>query len=707
MNFSIYINKSNKYREEYFINKSIDFLDDRLHKIYPKISQEWIDSDKVLKCEECLSTFTFFNRKHHCRACGHVYCGNCCFKYIKIPTDIIDIPKEKNKWSSYLKNMVYYSYNESLVCNDCYKKIYTLNDIRHIIHICEFLTLPELYKVILLDRRWYTAAIHCLSKFRNIQYKNILSTYDCLMILGNKKYLSGHSVWTKILLKSYITMKEKDIDYTYNTNIDCWNLMCSRKCKSNIDIIDIIDIIYYIIGRDNIILEEVQHYIYDLIYSQTKKLDISRFMASEYKRDDNIETYYIISYLINCFKLLKINNDTEIIIFNILSIFGEVFHKESFIMMLIFEYNYIFTSIVNNNNYDNNILKLLNIIKIYLNKTNKDYLDLVNNTVRTLNEIYLRKDIKAYKSYENINILYPFNTNYIITDIIGIKEFNSASKPVLLIVLIKNRNTGEVIEKRIILKSEKGLRKENIVSQLIIILQNKLTEQMNKGTIEEFEQIPTYRIIMITNELGIIEHLDNCFTLKSINQKNYTLQNYILDNNKNEIIGDIKERFAKSLAISSCLSYVLGLGDRHTGNIMVSKNGHIIHIDYGYILENPIHSSIFNTPIIRISGEMIDFLGGLNSEYYELFKDYIIKVFDIIRLYSDIITNYYHILGYEDIVNWELFKVKLEDRFLNGMKNKSIEIVLLDLIETSSNSYSGTFIDMCNDYGSKIKSMLI
>ena len=113
LNFSVYIN----------INESIDFIDERLHKIYPKTSQEWIDSDKVFKCEECFSAFSFFKRKHHCRACGHVYCGNCCCKYIKIPVDIIDIPKEKSGWSNYIKGMVYNN-TSSLVCNDCYKKIY-------------------------------------------------------------------------------------------------------------------------------------------------------------------------------------------------------------------------------------------------------------------------------------------------------------------------------------------------------------------------------------------------------------------------------------------------------------------------------------------------------------------------------------------------------------------------------------------------------
>jgi phosphatidylinositol kinase/protein kinase (PI-3 family) len=226
---------------------------------------------------------------------------------------------------------------------------------------------------------------------------------------------------------------------------------------------------------------------------------------------------------------------------------------------------------------------------------------------------------------------------------------------------------------------------------------------MNRGRIDIFEPIPTYKILMINHNVGIIEFLDDCLTLKSIKSKNYTLQNYILDNNKDSQIKIIKERFAKSLAISSCLSFVLGLGDRHAANIMVSNIGHIIHIDYGYILENPLHSSIVHNPIIRISNEMIDFLGGWNSEYYDLFKNYIIKVFDIIRLYSNIIINYYNILANENIIDWTNFKKRLTDRFLNGMTFKDIEVVLLDVIESSSNSYGGTFIDLCNEYSGKLK----
>lgn len=672
LNFSVYITKKQEYD---------DFLEEKLDKIYPKTSQEWVDSNKVTKCEGCILQFSFFNRKHHCRACGHIFCGSCCYKYIKIPLDLIEIPKEKAAVYHYIKSMVYGG-NMSLVCNECYTKINNLESIRTFINICSFLTLTELYNTVIINRKWCNASIHCLSKFRNIQYKTNLTLGDCNIIIGNRQFLKGHSIWSKILLKSLMTKSETVCVNDVHIKTDCWNLMCSRRCCSKMDFIDIIDIINHY-TEDT--LEEYKQILFDLI-------DIS----SRTMKEETI--YCTITYLINILKGIKISTTNEIFIYNIFCTIGEsikfsehLYH--TFILLLLLEYNYIYSS----NNNSVNTLKFLNIINIYFKKKiEEEYFTLLRNSIKSFVDIYTKKSCNL-----EYDIIYPFDASKKITRIIEVKEISSASKPLFVRALLNNNN-----EVKFILKSEKGLRKEQIVSELITILQEKLIGQMKRGRIEEFEEIPTYRILMITNEIGIIEYLDNCLTLKNITQKGYTLQNYILENNEDEKIGVLKERFAKSLAISSCMSYILGLGDRHTGNIMISNNGHIIHIDYGYILENPIHSTIF-TPIIRISSDMIDFLGGMQGNYYEIFKTYIINVYDILRLYSDIITNYYHILGKENIVDWDSFKTKLEDRFLNGMNNKDIEIVLIDLIHNSSNGYGGTFIDICNDYGSKIKSYII
>lgn len=64
---------------EYFGAK---FLDSR-------VAPEWEDSDA---CFACSTPFTFINRKHHCRSCGGVFCGQHSSKMCMLPELGITIP---------------------------------------------------------------------------------------------------------------------------------------------------------------------------------------------------------------------------------------------------------------------------------------------------------------------------------------------------------------------------------------------------------------------------------------------------------------------------------------------------------------------------------------------------------------------------------------------------------------------------------------
>lgn len=37
----------------------------------------WDSDDSRNDCTRCNAQFTFFKRRHHCRSCGHLYCGDC------------------------------------------------------------------------------------------------------------------------------------------------------------------------------------------------------------------------------------------------------------------------------------------------------------------------------------------------------------------------------------------------------------------------------------------------------------------------------------------------------------------------------------------------------------------------------------------------------------------------------------------------------
>ncbi|XP_074302031.1 1-phosphatidylinositol-3-phosphate 5-kinase FAB1B-like [Silene latifolia] len=68
----------------------------------------WMPDDSCRVCYDCDAQFTLFNRRHHCRLCGRIFCGKCTANWVPANTDN----------SSYLRD----EWEKVRVCNFCFKQ---------------------------------------------------------------------------------------------------------------------------------------------------------------------------------------------------------------------------------------------------------------------------------------------------------------------------------------------------------------------------------------------------------------------------------------------------------------------------------------------------------------------------------------------------------------------------------------------------------
>ncbi|XP_059836204.1 phosphatidylinositol 4-kinase beta isoform X1 [Hypanus sabinus] len=170
----------------------------------------------------------------------------------------------------------------------------------------------------------------------------------------------------------------------------------------------------------------------------------------------------------------------------------------------------------------------------------------------------------------------------------------------------------------VIVKCGDDLRQELLAYQVLKQLQ----------AIWELERVPLwikpYKILVISADSGMIEPVVNAVSLHQIKkQSQLSLLDYFLQEHGNyttEEFLSAQRSFVQSCAGYCLVCYLLQVKDRHNGNILLDSEGHIIHIDFGFILSSSPRNLGFETSAFKLTNEFVDVMGGPDGDMFNYYK---------------------------------------------------------------------------------------
>uniref|UniRef100_A0A1A8JDT7 Phosphatidylinositol 4,5-bisphosphate 3-kinase catalytic subunit gamma isoform n=1 Tax=Nothobranchius kuhntae TaxID=321403 RepID=A0A1A8JDT7_NOTKU len=198
----------------------------------------------------------------------------------------------------------------------------------------------------------------------------------------------------------------------------------------------------------------------------------------------------------------------------------------------------------------------------------------------------------------------------------------------------------------IIFKDGDDLRQDMLILQILLIMESIWeTESLDLCLLP-------YGCISTGNRIGMIEIVKDATTIANIQQsvvgstgafKDEILNQWLRDKCVSEDkFQQAVERFLYSCGGYCVATYVLGIGDRHNDNIMITESGNLFHIDFGHILGN-------YKSFMGISKEWVPFVltpdflyvmgtsGKKSSPHFQKFQDVCVKAYLALRHHTNLL----------------------------------------------------------------------
>uniref|UniRef100_A0A182F611 Serine/threonine-protein kinase ATM n=1 Tax=Anopheles albimanus TaxID=7167 RepID=A0A182F611_ANOAL len=118
-----------------------------------------------------------------------------------------------------------------------------------------------------------------------------------------------------------------------------------------------------------------------------------------------------------------------------------------------------------------------------------------------------------------------------------------------------------------------------------------------------------------------------------------------------------RQKYVKSVATSSMIGYILGIGDRHVQNILIDKRtAEVIHIDFGIAFELGKNLPTPETVPFRLTRDLVDGMGMTGVE--GVFKKSCEKTMEVLRSNQAPIITILEVLLHDPLYSWNVLSNK-------------------------------------------------
>eukprot|EP00054_Salpingoeca_dolichothecata_P015327 m.88080 g.88080 ORF g.88080 m.88080 type:complete len:883 (-) comp21441_c0_seq1:43-2691(-) len=295
---------------------------------------------------------------------------------------------------------------------------------------------------------------------------------------------------------------------------------------------------------------------------------------------------------------------------------------------------------------------------------------------------------EEWRSFEPLPL--PFAQDVVVNGLIAEKcsIFKSALTP---LGLTFKTTSGE--QYGIIYKSGDDLRQDQLVIQ-IITLMDRLLKKENLDLC-----LTPYRVLATSPIHGMVERVPSENVADILNDHNNSIQAWLKKHNYSEeapynIHKDVMDTYVKSCAGYCVITYLLGVGDRHLDNLLMRTDGHLFHIDFGYMLGRD--PKVYPPPM-KLSKDMVEAMGGASSEEFKKFRSHCYNAFLILRKHSNLILNLFALMVDSNVHDIALDPdktvLKVLEKFRLDLGDERAVQYFQELIDESVNAIMAVWVE--------------